>query len=129
MNSAQILAELDRLGVTAVVDNDYIHLAPRSALPDELLEQARGCKADLIRQINLRAAMPLQLANEVADIQATFSDTGASVVGVSFNQELSKDEQYFWDERVAICTFDGGLTVPEAELVAWTEINQMRDLA
>jgi len=35
---------------------------------------------------------------------------------------LDEEQRYAWDERVAICVVDGGLSQDEAETVAWREI-------
>ena len=35
---------------------------------------------------------------------------------------LTQNQRYAWDERVAICMVDGGLSQEEAEAVAWREV-------
>lgn len=37
---------------------------------------------------------------------------------------LTSEQQEVWDERVAICVFDGGLTKAEAEVVASAQIRR-----
>ena len=37
-------------------------------------------------------------------------------------EDLDDDDRFAWDERVATCTNDGGLSRAEAEDVAWREI-------
>jgi len=35
---------------------------------------------------------------------------------------LDEEQRYAWDERVAICMVDGGLSQEEAEAIAWREV-------
>jgi len=40
---------------------------------------------------------------------------------------LDNDQRDAWEERVAICVIDGGLSETEAEAVAWREIEAAQD--
>ena len=40
---------------------------------------------------------------------------------------LDEDQRDAWEERVAICVIDGGLSETEAEAVAWREIEAAQD--
>ncbi len=37
-------------------------------------------------------------------------------------RRLTPEQREVWDERVAICVIDGGLTEAEAEAIAWEQI-------
>lgn len=39
---------------------------------------------------------------------------------------LTDDEREVYEERVAICFYDGALSAREAERVAWAEVQAMR---
>jgi hypothetical protein len=39
---------------------------------------------------------------------------------------LSEDERCAWEERVAICTIDGGLSEAQAQEIAWAQIESQR---
>ena len=39
---------------------------------------------------------------------------------------LDEGERYLWEERVAICVFDGCLSEEDAEAIAWRQIDGMR---
>lgn len=39
---------------------------------------------------------------------------------------LSKDLRLLWEERVAICMIDGGVSQERAEQLAWEEIESMK---
>jgi len=41
--------------------------------------------------------------------------------------ELSEAEREAWDERVAICVYDGHVTIEQAEQLAAEQIRRMRN--
>ena len=40
----------------------------------------------------------------------------------SVKPTLTPDQQFLWEERVAICIIDGHLTIEQAEKIAWEQI-------
>jgi hypothetical protein len=40
----------------------------------------------------------------------------------SVEPTLTPDQQFLWEERVAICIVDGRLTIEQAEKIAWQQV-------
>jgi len=51
MNAAEVLTELQAAGVTLTRHGDRLRLAPPQAIPVDLLERVRECKADLLKLV------------------------------------------------------------------------------
>jgi hypothetical protein len=50
--------------------------------------------------------------------------TTTNVGPVLTADSLTAEQREVWDERMAICTLDGGLSESEAEVVAWAQIER-----
>lgn len=60
MTAQDVLAELDRRGVSARVVGDRLHLAPAAALDATLLAEARRLKRDLLRLLAPGVSTPAE---------------------------------------------------------------------
>jgi len=92
--AAALLAELDGLGISARVKNGNLRLRPKGKVTPEIMARLRPHKVEIVRALRLK-----RLA------------------------ALNDDQRDAWQERVAICTIDGGLSEEEAESIAWAEID------
>lgn len=92
--AAALLAELDGLGISARVKNGNLRLRPKGKVTPETLARLQPHKAEIVQALRSK-----RLA------------------------ALNADQLDAWQERVAICTIDGGLSEEEAESIAWAEID------
>lgn len=94
MTAATILiAELHGLGVSVCVEGGNLHLRPKAKITADLADRVRRHKAEVVRAIRL-------------DRLAALDDNRRDA----------------WEERVAICIIDGGMSEADAEEVAWREM-------
>ena len=88
-----LIAELHGLGVSVSVKGGNLHLRPRARITADMVDRVRRHKVEVVRAIRL-------------DRLATLDDNHRDA----------------WEERVAICTIDGGLSEADAEEVAWRKM-------
>jgi len=88
-----LIAELHGLGVSVNVEGGNLHLRPKAKVTADVVDRVRQHKAEVIRAVRL-------------DRLAALDDNHRDA----------------WEERVAICTIDGGLSEADAEEVAWREM-------
>jgi hypothetical protein len=62
------------------------------------------------------------------DLREELRANKAAVVRLIRLAGLSIGERETWEERVAICMFDGGLSEEEAESIAWRQVEDAREL-
>ncbi len=88
-----LIAELHGFGVSVSVEGGNLHLRPKAKVTADMVDRVRQHKAEVVRAIRL-------------DRLAALDDNHRDA----------------WEERVAICTLDGGLSAADAEEVAWREM-------
>ena len=108
-----LLAELAAHGIELQAHGERLRYRPLAAVTPDLAARLQVHKADLLAV--LRAA-----AGRVADADALIR--GARARG---DNELAEALAEAWQERLAICTADGGLTLAEAEAVALQQLQAM----
>jgi len=97
----ELLAELDRLGVSVAVKGDRIGLRPATRVPPELLEIIRSCRSQMMDLLSGPRQTPTPRM---------------------LPADLPADWHFLWDERAAITAYDGGLTREHAEAAALADI-------
>lgn len=88
-----LIAELHSLGVSVSVEGGKLHLRPKARIAADVVDRVRQHKAEVVRAVRL-------------DRLAALDDNHRDA----------------WEERVAICTVDGGLSETDAEEVAWRHV-------
>jgi TubC N-terminal docking domain len=73
MSAAELLADLDRLGIRLEADGDRLRYHPRSALTPELLDRLKAGKADVLAI--LRPAPEVEQPRPVATMDADAKPT------------------------------------------------------
>jgi hypothetical protein len=109
-----LLADLSARGIALRADGDRLRFRPRSAAP-ELVERLRTHKAELLGLL------------QGADGPAAEADAIIRHVRAAGDNDLADRLAEAWEERLSICTTDGGLTLAAAELVALEQLRHMLD--
>jgi hypothetical protein len=108
LTAADLLVELDHLGVSATLKGGLISLQPASSVPPDLIAAIRECRADLAALL----AEPRRRWREQAEaLLATVADPAHRA-----------DLQHLFDEREAIASVDGGLDEDRAGQLAYREV-------
>ena len=107
MNAMKILSEAERLGIRVRVAVGVIECCPRGALPDELRRRIIENKAELIEVL----IKPSEWVRRAAAILAEVADN-----------DLRADLRYCYEERCGIAEYDGELSRPDAEKLAYHEL-------
>jgi hypothetical protein len=102
--AADLLVELDRLGICATLRGDRISLQPASLLPPGLLAAARDRKSDL--------------SGLLADPRRRWREQAEALVA-GYVGEDREDLLHLFDEREAIASIDGGLDDHHAGQMAY----------
>ena len=106
--AADLLVELDRLGVQAMLKGERISLQPASSVPAELIAQVRDLKPELAA---LLAAPRRRWREQTVALLAAVTD-----------EEVRGDLQAFFDEREAVASVDGGQDDDHAGRLAYEAI-------
>jgi len=93
-----------------------------SALAEVLEEVARQGIAIRVVYGNLHLGPKARVTPELI---ARLREHKTDVVREIRLAALDEGQRYLWEERVAICVFDGCLSEEEAEAIAWRQIDEM----
>lgn len=110
-----LLAELSQRGVTLQARDGRLRYRPRSRVTPELAERLRLHKAKLLMIMQSAACN----AAEATSIIRQAVDRGDSVLAEALAEA--------WEERLAICTADGDLSLALAEVVALHQLRRLLD--
>jgi hypothetical protein len=88
-----LLDEMARLGISVRVQDGNVRMRPSEKVTADVVARVRQHKAEVVRAIRLDRLTA-----------------------------LDDNRRDAWEERVAICTVDGGLSEADAEEVAWREM-------
>jgi hypothetical protein len=106
--AADLLVELDRLGVHATLKGDRISLQPASSVPADLLSAVRDHKAELL--------------DLLADPRCRWKEQANALLTTGEDRALREELQTIFDEREAIASVDGGLGDNEAGRLAYGQL-------
>ncbi len=90
-SAAELLAELDALGIHVEADGDRLRFEPREKMTDELVSRMKLHKAELLRLINHRQYWDLRISAQVAALVPYRTPDGRDVlVNPSWRPELER---------------------------------------
>jgi len=69
------------------------------------------------------------LSRVTPDLRERLRENKDAVIRLLGQASPNADERDAWEERVAICMFDGGLSEEDAEVIAWRQIEDERAAA
>jgi hypothetical protein len=110
-----LLIDLVARGIELQANGDRLRFRPRKAVTPDLVERLKRHKAQLL-------AILQAVANPAAEAEAIMRHVRACG-----DDDLAEAMAEAWEERLAICTVDGGLTLAEAEAVALEQLRNILD--
>jgi hypothetical protein len=110
-----LLADLSARGIVLQAHDDRLQFRPCSAITPDLSERLKRHKAQLL------AILP------GAGGRAAEAEGIIRYVREGEDHELAEFMVEVWQERLSICTTDGGLTLAEAEVVALEQLWNVLD--
>jgi TubC N-terminal docking domain len=110
-----LLADLSERGIELQAHGDRLRFRPQSAATPALVERLKLFKAPLLAILQ-GAVAPAAEADMM--IRQARADGDADLAGALAEA---------WEERLSICTTDGGLTLAEAEVVALGQLQTILD--
>jgi hypothetical protein len=107
MTTSELLTSLRDRGVVLTVRNDRLVFdAPVGVMTPELRDLLTEHKAELLLELN------------------GYWKTAASTLLAQVNDDLRDDLLYLFEERAAICEFDGNMSRQDAERMAYEQLVQ-----
>lgn len=110
-----LLADLADKDIELQAHGDRLRFRPQTAVTPNLAERLRVHKPRLL-------AILQAPAGPAADARAIMTQVRADG-----DEDLAEALAEAWEERLAICTADGGLTLAEAEIVALEQLRNILD--
>ncbi len=107
-SAADLLVELDRLGVSVTLKEGRISLQPASRVPSDMLAAVRNHKGNLVTLL--------------ADPRRRWRLQAESVLANVVDPDLHECLQHLFDEREAIAVVDGKLCENEAGRLAYEQV-------
>jgi hypothetical protein len=110
-----LLADLAGLGIELQAHGAGLQFRPESAAAPALVERLRLFKAPLLALLRGADGPAAEADRMIRQARADGDGDRAEVLAEA------------WEERLSICTADGGLTLAEAEVVALQQLRAMLD--
>jgi hypothetical protein len=119
MNACRLVADLKATGIELGVRDGVLRArGPQDMLTAEILQVLKANRDSILAAVS--EPVPKWLNGAV--LNPPDADCQPGAMGPRVRPPLTLDQQEVWDERMAICTIDGGLTEAEAEAVAWEQL-------
>jgi hypothetical protein len=112
-----LLADLSAQGVRLQARGDRLRFRPRSAVTPDLAGRLRAHKDALLAILQGGSEAAVQAQAIIRRVRASGED------------DLAEAMAEAWEERLAICTADGGLTLAQAEVIALYQLKAMLDFS
>jgi hypothetical protein len=103
--AADLLVELDRLGIQATLKGERIGLQPASRLPADMLARVRDLKPELTALLT--------------EPRRRWQEQTLTLLATVAGEEVREDLQHAFQEREAVGSVDGGLDDHQAGRLAY----------